>query len=87
MRWLPISTWPFSNLMRDLATFHFFAAKSTMRLLMAVAAIFAAMPLRSEPDDAAVGDVLGTLPVVVAVMRTRSAEMPNTSATTCAILI
>ena len=40
--------------------------------LIAPAAIRAAMPLRSEPEDAAVGDVFGTFAVVVAVMRTRS---------------
>ena len=34
------------------------------------AALRAAMPLRSEPDDAAVADVLGTLSVRVAVMAT-----------------
>ncbi len=44
----------------------------------------AAMPLRSEPEEAAVGAVLGTLSVVVAVIRTRSMPMPNSSATTCA---
>ena len=37
---------------------------------MVAAACFAAMPLRSAPEEAAVGEVLGTLPVVVAVMRT-----------------
>ena len=55
--------------------------------LMAPAAMRAAMPLRSEPEDAAVGEVLGTFAVVVAVMRTRSIPMPNSSATTCATLM
>ena len=58
-----------------------------MRFLIAPAAIFAAMPLRSEPEEAAVGEVFGTFAVVVAVMRTRSMAMPNSSATTCATLM
>ena len=45
------------------------------------------MPLRSEPDEAAVGEVFGTLSVVVAVIFTRSTGMPNSSATTCATLM
>ena len=45
------------------------------------------MPLRSEPAEAAVGDVFGTFAVDVAVMRTRSMPMPNSSATTCATLM
>ena len=36
-----------------------------MRALICVAALSAAMPLRSEPDEAAVGEVFGTLPVEV----------------------
>ena len=44
------------------------------------------MPLRSEPDDAAVAEVLGTLPVVVAVIFTWSRSIWNSSATTCATL-
>ena len=54
---------------------------------MVPAAALAAMPLRSAPEDAAVAEVLGTLPVVVAVMRTSEAAMPNSSATTCATLV
>ena len=54
---------------------------------MVAAACFAAMPLRSAPEDAAVGEVLGTFAVVVAVMRTLDASMPNSSATTCATLV
>ena len=41
-----------------------------MRPLMAAAARFAAIPFRSDPDDAAVGVVLGTLSVLVAVICT-----------------
>ena len=43
-----------------------------MRSLMVRAAACAAMPLRSVPDDAAVAEVFGTLPVVVAVIFTAS---------------
>ena len=60
------------------------AASAAMRALMARAAFRAAMPLRSEPAEAAVGAVFGTLPVDVAVMRTRSSPIPNSSATTWA---
>ena len=60
------------------------AASSISRPLMVSAATRAAMPFRSEPEEAAVGEVLGTLAVVVAVMRTRSRSIPKTSATTCA---
>ena len=84
MLWLPMMTWPFSKRMRDFGTFQAFAANSTRRFLMVPAAALAAMPLRSEPEDAAVGEVLGTLSVVVAVMRTRSVVRPNSSATTWA---
>ena len=45
------------------------------------------MPFRSAPDEAAVADVLGTLSVRVAVIRTRSIGTAKTSATTCATLI
>jgi hypothetical protein len=55
--------------------------------LIAPAAFFAAMPLMSEPDDAAVADVFGTFAVVVAVIFTASASTPNSSATTCATLM
>jgi hypothetical protein len=44
---------------------------------MAEAARFAAMPLISEPDEAAVGAVFGTLSVMVAVIFTCSTGMPN----------
>ena len=44
------------------------------------------MPFRSEPDEAAVAEVFGTLPVVVAVIFTWSMSIWNSSATTCATL-
>ena len=51
------------------------------------AAACAAMPLRSEPEDAAVAEVFGTLPVVVAVIRTWPMSTWNSSATTWATLV
>src|SRR5215472_19263539 len=45
------------------------------------------MPLRSEPDEAAVGDVLGTFAVLVADTRMWSRSIANASATTCATLM
>ena len=51
------------------------------------AAASAAWPLRSVPEEAAVAEVLGTLPVVVAVIRTRSRSIWNSSATTWATLV
>ena len=45
------------------------------------------MPLRSLPEEAAVAEVLGTLPVVVAVILTRAMSTWNSSATTCATLV
>ena len=42
------------------------------------------MPLRSDPEDAAVAEVLGTLPVWVAVILTLDTGRPNSSATTWA---
>ena len=58
-----------------------------MRSLIVAAARFAAMPFRSDPDDAAVGVVLGTMSVFVAVILTCAKSMPNSSATTCATLV
>ena len=58
-----------------------------MRSLIVAAARFAAMPFRSDPEDAAVGVVLGTMSVFVAVILTLSKSMPNSSATTCATLV
>ena len=43
---------------------HSSAANAVMRSLMARAAIWAAMPLRSEPAEAAVGEALGTIAVL-----------------------
>ena len=80
----PAFTMPLAKMIFAFATFQIFAACAAMRSLITSAALRAAMPLRSEPEDAAVGDVLGTLPVVVAVMATCSRAMPKTSATTCA---
>ena len=84
---MPMITFPPSKRIRDFAILQCFAAKSAMRPLIVALAALAAIPFRSVPDEAAVGDVLGTLPVVVAVMCTLSAAMPNSSATTCAILM
>lgn len=42
-----------------------------------------AMPLMSEPMLAAVGDVLGTLSVLVSAMKILSAGMPNARLATC----
>jgi hypothetical protein len=53
------------------------AGEGSEPLLDRLAASSAAMPLRSEPDEAAVAEVFGTLPVVVAVILTRSSPMPN----------
>ena len=58
-----------------------------MRSLMVRAAAWAAMPFRSVPDDAAVAEVFGTLPVVVAVIFTASKSTWNSWATTCATLV
>ena len=53
---------------------------------MVRAAFSAAMPLRSEPEEAAVAEVFGTLAVVVGVIFTFSRSTWNSSATTCATL-
>ncbi len=45
------------------------------------------MPLRSAPAEAAVAEVLGTLPVVVAVIFTCARSIWNSSATTWATLM
>jgi hypothetical protein len=57
------------------------------RRLVLRAAACAALPLMSEPDDAAVGDAFGTLLVSDAVMRMRSMLTASSSATTCATLM
>ncbi|MNP02131.1 hypothetical protein D3C76_939740 [compost metagenome] len=54
---------------------------------MISAAFCAALPFRSAPEEAAVGEVLGTLSVLVAVICTRSISTWNTSATTWATLV
>ena len=61
-------------------------ANAISRSLICRAASCAAMPLRSEPEEAAVAEVFGTLPVVVAVILTWSRSIWNSSATTCATL-
>jgi hypothetical protein len=53
-------------------TFHFWRRELGEPLLDRPAGACAAMPLRSEPEEAAVGEVFGTLAVVVAVIFTRS---------------
>ena len=58
-----------------------------MRVLISRAARMAAIPFRSVPDDAAVADVFGTLPVVVADIRTLSKSIWNSCATICATLV
>ncbi len=62
------------------------AATSVMRALICSAALSAAMPLRSEPEEAAVGEVFGTFAVLVADTRIWSRSIANVSATTCATL-
>jgi len=46
------------------------------------AAACAAIPFRSEPDEAAVAEVLGTLLVSVVVIRTADSGTPSSAATT-----
>ena len=50
-------------------------------------ASLAAIPFISEPDEAAVGEVFGTLAVDVADTLTLKISTPNSWATTCATLI
>ena len=50
---------------------------SAMRSRIVSQAAFTAMPLRSVPEEAAVAEVLGTLPVSVAVILTLSMPTPN----------
>ncbi|MNN52540.1 hypothetical protein D3C81_1672460 [compost metagenome] len=54
---------------------------------MVSAAFCAALPFRSAPEEAAVGEVFGTFSVLVAVICTRWKSTWNTSATTCATLV
>ena len=62
------------------------AATPVIRSLIRLAASSAAMPLRSEPDDAAVAEVLGTLSVEAGEILIRSRSIWNASETTWAIL-
>ena len=48
------------------------AAKAVSRALILSQASLAAMPFISEPEDAAVAEVFGAFPVLVAVIFTRS---------------
>ncbi|MNF88633.1 hypothetical protein D3C85_1224420 [compost metagenome] len=54
---------------------------------MVSAAFWAALPFRSVPLEAAVGEVLGTLSVLVAVIWMRPISTWKTSATTWATLV
>jgi hypothetical protein len=83
----PARTSPPSNRTSDAGTPYFSDANAIRRSLIVRAAACAALPLRSLPDEAAVADVFGTLLVSVALARTCSSGMPNSSATTCATLV
>ena len=85
--WLPIRRQPGRNSICSGGTSQCSAAKSIRRFLMVLQALSAAMPLMSEPEEAAVAEVLGTLPVEVAVIRTRSMSTWKASATTWATLV
>ena len=63
------------------------AAKPTSRSRSVRAAARAAIPFRSLPDDAAVGEALGTLLVSDADTRTAASGTPSSCATTCATLV
>jgi hypothetical protein len=65
---LPANTRLWAKVTAERSAQKAFAATSAIFRLMASAARLAAMPLRSEPDEAAVGVVLGTFEVVVAVI-------------------
>ncbi|MNG09406.1 hypothetical protein D3C84_928250 [compost metagenome] len=54
---------------------------------MISAAFCAALPLRSLPEEAAVGEVLGTFSVWVALTWMREISTCRVSATTCATLV
>ena len=82
----PAITRPPANRTRNGSTPCAAASAAIIRLRMVSAAFTAAMALRSVPADAAVGAVLGTFWVDVAVIRTRSRPTPNSSATACATL-
>ena len=57
-------------------------AKLIKLLLIRRQASLAAIPLRSEPDEAAVGEVFGTFAVEVADTLTLETSTPNSFATT-----
>ena len=57
-------------------------AKIIKFFLILKQASLAAIPFRSDPEEAAVGDVFGTLDVDVAETFTRSKLTPNSLATT-----
>ena len=57
---------------------------AAIRALIFSQAARVAIPFRSDPDEAAVAEVLGTLDVSVAVIFTAPVSTPNTSAATCA---
>ncbi len=85
--WLPDTAEPSRNSTVSTGTPQCSATKAAMRPLISAAAIFAAMPLRSVPEDAAVGEAFGTFAVLVAVMRTKCSGTPNSSATIWATLV
>jgi len=66
---------------------NFLAANRISRCLILRAAARAAMPFISVPAEAAVAEVFGTLPVLVALILMRSRSIRNSSATICATLI
>ena len=80
-------TCPFWNSISFSATSNRVAAKAVSRRRIVRAAFCAAMPLRSVPDDAAVAEVLGTLPVCVDEIWTWPMSICSSAATTCATLI
>ena len=84
---MPIRTRFGSKTTCSRSTEYFSAAKSIRRSRICSAAFCAAMPFRSEPEEAAVAEVFGTLAVVVAVIFTRSRSTWKTSATTWATLV
>src|ERR1022692_2300271 len=83
----PPGTMPPVNATSSGVTPNSLAATPAIRSRIAMAATCAALPFRSLPDDAAVGDVFGTFAVLVAVIFTRSMDSPNSVATTRATFI
>ena len=80
MEWPPQVTMPSANV-----TDAPWPKNSAMRVRMASQAARTAMPLRSDPEEAAVAEVFGTFAVSVAVILTVSVETPNRAAATWAI--